>query len=373
VATGLSNLAFLSARQGRYVEAEQLYQRALEIQVKALGPEHPSVALTLNNLAELFIVQGRYADAMSLFRRSLAIREKALGSNHRMVAESLSGLAELLRAQGHYTDAEPFYLRSLEIKTKALGADHPEVATDLINLALLYQKQGRYAEAYQIARNAIASLERRALETDERDAIGLDSEQRSVGYLFTSFLNLASNYANEASVLAAPITAESFEAGQLANVTSADRAVTEMAARVAASTPELGEAAREREDAVNRRNSLNKMLIEAVSKASSERDSLDEQKSRRELIKVEATLLVLDKKLGTEFPRFAQIANPTPLALADAQSLLAPAEALMFLVVSDKAVYRFIVRKDRAEFREIKVGRSALELQIKTLRLGTVR
>ena len=35
-------------------EAEPLYQRALAIKEKALGPNHPDVATSLNNLAELY-------------------------------------------------------------------------------------------------------------------------------------------------------------------------------------------------------------------------------------------------------------------------------------------------------------------------------
>ncbi len=58
---------------------EPLYKRSLAIREKALGPEHPHVAVSLNNLALLYQAQGRYAEAEPLHRRSLAIREKAPG------------------------------------------------------------------------------------------------------------------------------------------------------------------------------------------------------------------------------------------------------------------------------------------------------
>ena len=41
----LNNLARLYDDQGRYAEAEPLYKRALAIREKALGPDHPDVAL----------------------------------------------------------------------------------------------------------------------------------------------------------------------------------------------------------------------------------------------------------------------------------------------------------------------------------------
>ena len=65
--------------QGKYAEAEPLYQRSLAIREKALGKDHPDVATSLNNLAALYHNQGKYAEAEPLYQRSLAIWEKALG------------------------------------------------------------------------------------------------------------------------------------------------------------------------------------------------------------------------------------------------------------------------------------------------------
>ena len=81
----------------------------LKIWVKALGPDHPDVADSLNNLASLYHAQGRYAEAEPLYQRSFKIREKALGPDHPDVAASLSRLAILCEAQGRYAEAEPLY------------------------------------------------------------------------------------------------------------------------------------------------------------------------------------------------------------------------------------------------------------------------
>ena len=40
---------------GDYAKAEPLYQRALKIREKALGPDHPDTATALNNLAGLYL------------------------------------------------------------------------------------------------------------------------------------------------------------------------------------------------------------------------------------------------------------------------------------------------------------------------------
>jgi hypothetical protein len=90
-----------------YAAARPLYERALAICEKALGPEHPSTATSLNNLASLLQDQGDLAGARPLFERALAIREKALGPEHPSTAQSLNNLASLLQDQGDLAGARP--------------------------------------------------------------------------------------------------------------------------------------------------------------------------------------------------------------------------------------------------------------------------
>ena len=56
---------------GDYEKALPLYQRALEIREKVLGPHHPDVATILNNLALLYHHIGDYEKALPLYQRAL--------------------------------------------------------------------------------------------------------------------------------------------------------------------------------------------------------------------------------------------------------------------------------------------------------------
>jgi hypothetical protein len=47
-----------------------------------LGPDHPGTAISINNLAVLLRDQGELAAARPLFERALAIRERMLGPDH---------------------------------------------------------------------------------------------------------------------------------------------------------------------------------------------------------------------------------------------------------------------------------------------------
>lgn len=171
VGTRLNNLAGLYRYQGRYAEAEPLSQRDLEITERALGAEHPDMGTSLNNLAGIYRSQGRYAEAEPLYERALAIFEKALGENHPDVGATLNNLAELYRSQGRGAEAEPLYQRDLAITERALGPGHPSVGTSLNNLAVLYESQGRYADAEPLYQRSLAIFEK-ALG-DEHPSVGV--------------------------------------------------------------------------------------------------------------------------------------------------------------------------------------------------------
>ena len=79
--------------QGRFAEAIETAQRALESAEKNLGPDHPNVALALNNLAE-------FRQVAALVSKDQAAFEKAVAA------------------------AEPLHKRAFEIRGRTLGPQH---------------------------------------------------------------------------------------------------------------------------------------------------------------------------------------------------------------------------------------------------------
>ncbi len=71
----------LTGAQGRYAEAEPLFQRALAINEKALGPEHPDVAQSLENYAALLRQTTRADEAVEMEARAKAIWAKHAQEN----------------------------------------------------------------------------------------------------------------------------------------------------------------------------------------------------------------------------------------------------------------------------------------------------
>ena len=127
-----------------YAEALPLYQRALKIREKALGPEHPDTATSLNNLAALYQAMGAYDRGPAPVPAGPGDLGKGPGAGaprHRHQPQQ-PGRA-VSEPWAPMTEALPLYQRALTIREKALGPEHPDTATSLNNLAVLYQDHGR--------------------------------------------------------------------------------------------------------------------------------------------------------------------------------------------------------------------------------------
>ncbi len=97
---------------------------------QASGPAHPDTAICLNGLANLYSAQGKYEQAEPLFQRALRIWEQVQGPVHPDVASALIELADLYSKQGKYEQAESLYGRALTIREQMLEPEHPNVASD---------------------------------------------------------------------------------------------------------------------------------------------------------------------------------------------------------------------------------------------------
>jgi tetratricopeptide (TPR) repeat protein len=139
----------------RLSEAEPLYRRALAIDERSYGPDHPKVAIRLDNLAQLLQATNRLVEAEPLMRRALATFERSPGPDHPDFAINLYSLARLLQATNRLVEAEPLYRRALAIFERSYAPDHPYVGVDLGSLATVLQGTNRLSEAELLYRRAV--------------------------------------------------------------------------------------------------------------------------------------------------------------------------------------------------------------------------
>jgi tetratricopeptide (TPR) repeat protein len=145
-----------------FVGARSAFQRAIAIDERVLGPEHPQTSADLNNLGMTLRSLGDLTGARATFERALTIDEKVLGPDHSQVAAGLSNLGLVLRALGDLTGARAIFERALAIDERKLGPEHPQTAADLSNLGLVLVDLGEYIDARVVFERSL-SIEERVL------------------------------------------------------------------------------------------------------------------------------------------------------------------------------------------------------------------
>jgi tetratricopeptide (TPR) repeat protein len=156
----MSNLAQTLSYQGKYAEAEVIFQETLALGKKLLGKEHPKTLMSMSNLAQTLSYQGKYAEAEVIFRETLALLENVLGKEHPGTLMSMNNLAAALLSQGKHAEATVIYQETLVLRKKVLGKEHPDTLMSMNNLAHITSDQGNYAEAKAMHQETLALLEK---------------------------------------------------------------------------------------------------------------------------------------------------------------------------------------------------------------------
>jgi tetratricopeptide (TPR) repeat protein len=120
----------------------------------------------MNDLALWLKNRAEHGEAEPLYRRALAIDEKSFGPDHPDVARGLNNLAELLRATNRLAEAEPLYRQVLRILAEfghRTGHEHPHFRTAIDNYVALLSAMG-------LSQDAIAARVRSAIEGEPEES-----------------------------------------------------------------------------------------------------------------------------------------------------------------------------------------------------------
>jgi len=155
---------------GLYSRAQSLYESALEIQRRVLGPRNPDTLKSATALAATLGNEGRLADSEKLFRETLEIQRHVLGPEHRSTLFSMFSLGNPLEKEGHLAEAEKVERETLEIQRRVLGSEDPDTLITMSFLAENQAWEGHYAEAEKLYRETL-DLRRRVLGPENPDTL----------------------------------------------------------------------------------------------------------------------------------------------------------------------------------------------------------
>jgi len=155
VASSYNNLGSAYDGKGDCDRAIEYHQKALKIWIKKLGPEHPDVGRSYNNLCLAYDSKGDYDRAIEYCQKALNVGINKLGPEHPHVATSYSNLGSAYDGKSDYDRAIEYYQKALDIRIKKLGPDHPDVARSYNNLALAYDSKGDCDRAIEYHQKAL--------------------------------------------------------------------------------------------------------------------------------------------------------------------------------------------------------------------------
>jgi tetratricopeptide (TPR) repeat protein len=90
------NMAVLLSDMERYDEAEIYFKRTLAIR-DILFPGHPYNGATASKYGDMLKIMGRFSDALAVYQEALPIREKAMGPDHPFVQHIRTSIGEVQR------------------------------------------------------------------------------------------------------------------------------------------------------------------------------------------------------------------------------------------------------------------------------------
>lgn len=194
LARSLLNLGSFYSLMGLAEQGLVPTQRAFDIEMRLLGPEHPSAAMTLNNLAVTFAELGRNEDAFSAQQRALSMLESSMGTEHPVVATALDNMGHKFLLDGDSARARMYFGRALAIRTARFGPEHIITAQSLLNIGMSHVSAKDSEAALPKLERAVRIL----TSTPQAEAFGEALSAMSLAYLLMERFDVATFWGKEA-------------------------------------------------------------------------------------------------------------------------------------------------------------------------------
>ncbi len=425
-ANSMSNLARVYDIQGKYADAEKLYRRALAVREKVLGGEHPDVATNLNNLAKVLQELGKdqqiggaearararagstlgaTTEIESLYRRALSIQDRALGRDHPSTALTLNNLGGMLALRGDFAQAEQTQRAALTTMEKVFGEQHPDTAAVLTSLSIALDRQGKIAESeasYQRAigisrktgnpRNLLINTSNLGFSLAKRgryrEALPYYKEAvETVDFLYAQTRGYSeetrATFLQQFSAVYRETIRILIKLDQLHPKDGYDREALAIASRnqsrVFTEMMRQADVARFSGEAAfvklrERREQLQESVAQLRQGRATVPVTLANAGERvaefdRNIAEVSKQLNESENQLRRDYPRFMELANPQPVTVEDLQKrLLRPGEALLSYVLLPQETVIFAVTREQFRMAVMPLRRADIAARVQTIR-----
>jgi len=410
----LNGLANIYGAEGRYEEALAIQKRVLDTQEKKFGTDTPDTARFLGNLANTYGALQRYDEAdktndriISIFtnrlgannqnvgqaylnasddafhlekqdkaadyaKRALDIIQKAVGPDHPDVIKPLNSVARAAVMHEAYDEALPYLTRSLDIATKRLGPTNSQTLLAYVNLAEVQKLKGNW-------QTAIDDLNKAKTAYIARFGVNEQATHDDTTFVYQPLI-IADWHIGGASQNAG-LMDDGFATAQRLQETQAGSALAQMAIRFGAGDNALAAAIRRKQDLQASLDGLDKKLTGELGAADGKRNDALIAALREESVTAHKNYDDVSARLAKDFPKYAELANPAPMTIAQVQALLKPDEVLVVFsspgnkshlrfTKNEQWSYVFAITREAAQWQQLDKAKYAIAQAVTNLRKG---
>ncbi len=341
--------------------AQQSWEQSQAVAARSQqGMVNPRIAHSLIGVGDVYVELGKLTEAETAYTQALAIFDAVRGGDYHWVGESHQRLAEVYRRRQSYHQAGVHAQAAVDL-SRALFGEGRALADALMIQAGVERAAGQPDRALTLWREA-----RRILLSDQTALAQLQSKELE-GYLELLFERAEPAGSGERTAL----LDEAFTVAQLGQTPAAGRAVTQVAARLAETDPEVRDTARALQDALKARQDIQYELGVEQSKPFLARDAAKEEALKARLRAAVEEYQRQEQQLQARFPRYGRLVTPTPLNAAAVAKLLRRNEALLRIVPGQRETWVFLVKADGGlQGAAVKLPAQSLTAQVERLRAG---
>ena len=360
------NLAGVLRISGRRQEARAHYERAIGNFERALPKTHPRIATSRNNFGRYLLDLGRLPEAEAELKTALSLSEEIYGAESFNIAIPSANLAEVFTAMKRYEEGRALFVRAIAALEAVYGRRHANIQVTLNSAAKLELADGKANAARALYEQSVA------IEVQKRARAGVRAFAGSQFEARRAFHGLLEALWHEGVGDRAQNATRALEVAQLDSATPAAVALAALGARAGASDPALGVLTRERQDLAAEWVAVDKRLTQILSDTGP-RNTEAEAQSRARLTAIEARLEGIDADLVKRFPRYHELARPSPLAIDDLRRLIGAGEAVLQFTVTNDVTHVFAITHEEVRWYRAPIQSLQLRTLVRNLRCGLDR
>jgi CHAT domain-containing protein len=377
------------ARQGRLAEAEAVARTAFQLALKSHGRLTVHTLTILQNISAIMLAQGRFEDATGLVKSVLVNLEKmGVAENSLVVIQSKLALADALVLTGKSKEA-------LDSYSQVAGslADNPEVLNRLVSgkpgYGLALARANQQATAKKVFETALKQREElfgkdhhstllmAALVAGSDDGDAAAEAVESLLKKSQTLTKAMSNAGDAAEIrlsieqIANGLTApdQIFPLVEIIRASTVQQALAASGARAAAGDEKLAELIRKEQDLEKRVDAVFSLIATLLTAPAEAQDTGRINGLKEQAAALQKQRADLAGEVFDQFPQYANLSNPKPSTVADAQKVMTEGEVLVSIYATTDGVHVIAVpRSGAAKYHKTPLPLAKLQSDVAKLR-----